>query len=77
MKECKICIMNDTVEEFQLLKNDTCNFCYQFIKDRKKAFTLSHNKTDRKDKNSGTCGFRTRVHPSMRSVIYAYTSEKK
>ena len=40
MKECKICIMNDTVEEFQLLKNDTCNFCYQFTKDKKKAFTV-------------------------------------
>ena len=32
--------MNDTVEEFQLLKNDTCNFCYQFTKDKKKAFTV-------------------------------------
>ena len=39
MNECKVCVMNDTIEEFQLLKDNVCNFCYEFTKNKKKTYT--------------------------------------
>ncbi len=38
--------MNDTIEEFQLLKDNVCNFCYEFTKNKKKTYTSEEIKNN-------------------------------
>ena len=44
MKICKICVMNETVKEFKLNKENICNFCLEWEKNKNRFLNFSKDK---------------------------------
>ena len=44
MEFCKNCLMNSSINEFKIIKNSECNFCFEWEKNKDKYINLTKDK---------------------------------